>query len=87
MAPKVFDKLSEKQMQNTLKVFWIFLIIPGSKILSTSRSNQNEFFNEIGFISFVFVLLGLLLGEGVIIFSLPILTYMSFKWRRILSEE
>ena len=81
-----FKKFTHKQLRDTLLVFWLFTLISGKKIWKATPDLQAQFLNEIGIVSVCSILPFLLWGEGAILLSLPMLTYLSFRWRRKLKS-
>jgi len=82
-----FSRMSDRQIRNTIKVFWIFLLISGTGTHKASRALQNRYLYELFNTSCIGVLFMFVFGEGGVLLILPVLTYLAFRWRRKFNNE
>lgn len=69
-------------INQALRVLWPCKVISGLKISNASTELKAQFLDEVTVSAMVFLALGFLLGQGIILFTLPVFTYLGFRWRR-----
>ncbi|EJL6492324.1 hypothetical protein R7D97_25545 [Vibrio sp. Vb5031] len=73
-------------INQALRVLWPCKVISGLKINNASTELKARFLDEVTVSAMAFLALGFWLGQGTVLFTLPVFTYLGFRWRRKLNS-